>query len=238
MRVGLLLLLLVVLAAPAAAFTADDVPSPRPEGWVVDLTGTLPIDTVTELNRLSDEVKVRTGAELAVVVIPTTGGADPHAFAARLLDAWGIGKAGKNNGVLVFTALDDQATEIILGGGLDGEDRGREIEAIVQGEMMPRFRGGNPVEAIRNGVQSCAARVLGVDFPMAAPAPEEVVLSSAAPVPAVQTETEGGGFLFPLVWGLLGTCVATLVTLFRPRRRARTRRRAVPVETGTVPLEC
>lgn len=238
MRVGLLLLLLVVLAAPAAAFTADDVPSPRPEGWVVDLTGTLPIDTVTELNRLSDEVKTRTGAELAVVVIPTTGGADPHGFAARLLDAWGIGKPGKDNGVLVFTALDDQATEIILGGGLNGEARGREVEAIVQGEMMPRFRGGNPVEAIRNGVQACAARVLGVDFPLAAPAPEEVVSSPAAPAPAVQPEAEGGNFLFPLVWGLLGTCVATLFTLFRPSRRRRARPRAVPVETGTVPLQC
>jgi len=239
MRVGLLLLL---LAAPAAAFTVDDVPSPRPEGWVVDLTGTLPIGTVAELNRLSDEVKARTGAELAVVVIPTTGGADPHAFAARLLDAWRIGEPGKGdpgkkNGVLVFTALDDQATEIILGGGLDGEARGREIDAIVQGEMMPRFRGGNPVEALRSGVQATAARVLGVDFPMAPPAPEEVASAPAAPAPAVQPEAEGGGFLFPLVWGLLGTCVAILFTLFRPRRR-RARPRAVPVETGTVPLQC
>lgn len=237
MRLGLLLFLLVVLAAPAGAFTADDVPSPRPEGWVVDLTGTLTIDTVTELNRLSDEIKTRTGAELAVVVIPTTGGADPHDFAAHLFNAWGLGEPGKAGGVLVFAALDDQAAEIILGGGVDGGARVRESAAIVQGEMMPRFRGGNPVEAIRNGVQSCAARILGVAVPMAAPAPEVVASSPAAPAPAVQPEAEGGNFLFPLVWGLLGTSLATLATLFRPRRR-RARPRAVPVETGTVPLQC
>jgi uncharacterized protein len=240
MRLGLLLLL---LAAPAGAFTADDVPSPRPEGWVVDLTGTLTIDTVTELNRLSDEIKARTGAELAVAVIPSTGGADPHDFAAHLFKAWGLGepgkgKPGKNNGVLVFTALDDQAAEIILGGSAKSSAGVRESEAILKGEILSRFRGGDPAAAIRNGAQACAARILGVDLPTAAPAPEEVVVSSpAAPAPAVQPKAEGGDFLFPLVWGLLGTCLATLATLFRPRRR-RARPRAVPVETGTVPLQC
>ena len=238
MRLGLLLFLLVVLAAPAGAFTADDVPSPRPEGWVVDLTGTLTIDTVTELNHLSDEIKTRTGAELAVAVIPSTGGADPRDFAAHLFKAWGLGEPGKAGGVLVFTALDDQAAEIILGGGAKSSAGVRESEAILKGEILSRFRGGDPAAAIRNGAQACAARILGVDLPTAAPAPEEVVVSSpAAPAPAVQPKAEGGDFLFPLVWGLLGTCLATLATLFRPRRR-RPRPRAVPVETGTVPLQC
>lgn len=229
--------LLLLLAVPAGAFTADDVPSPRPEGWVVDLTGTLPIGTVSELNRLGDEVKTRTGAELAVVVIPTTGGADPHAFAAHLFETWRIGGPGKGDGVLVFTALDDQTAEIILGGGLDGEARVRESEAILRGEMKTRFHGGDPAAAIRNGAQACAARILGVAPPTAAPAPEEAASSPAAPAPAVQPEAEGGDFLFPLAWGLLGTCMASLATLFRPRRR-RTRPKRVPVETGTLPLQC
>ena len=228
---GLLLLLLIVLASPARAFTADDIPSPRPAGWVVDLTGTLPIDTVTELNRLGGEVKTRTGAELAVVVIPTTGGADPHGFATHLFNTWGIGERDKDNGVLVFTALDDHAVEIVLGDGLDGESGSRESAAILQEEMIPRFRAGDPAGAILQGARACARRILGVGgaeapAPSPAPAPQPFQPEPlSAPQPAYQPPPVPSGVnigvLFAL--GLIAVFVGVVVFLLRPTRCPRCR---------------
>src|SRR4051794_37094145 len=99
------LLLLALLALPAEALTPAQVPSPRPDGWVTDLTGTLPLQTVTELNRMGDQVQSETGAGMTVVVVASTDGAPPHDFAARLFDAWGLDEKGK--GLLLFVSVND-----------------------------------------------------------------------------------------------------------------------------------
>ena len=166
------LALLLALAGRGGAVTIEQIPTPRPAGWVTDLTGTLPAATLAELNRLGDEVKAKSGAEIAVVVVDTTGGAASRDFATRLFNAWGIGKAGKDNGILVFTALADHNVEIVLGDGLTGGDGVQASAAIVRDEMIPRFRQGDPAGAILTGAQACAQRILDV-------APS--VLSSSGP---------------------------------------------------------
>ena len=52
-----LILLPLLLAAPAGAVTVEGVPTPRPAGWTVDLTGTLRAEDVQALDRLGEEVK-------------------------------------------------------------------------------------------------------------------------------------------------------------------------------------
>lgn len=124
-RVLIAWFLLTGSVLPAQAVTVEQIPNPRPDGWSMDLTGTLPAETVAELNRLGDEVKAQTGAEIAVVVVGTIDGADPRQFATGLFNAWGIGEAEKKNGLLVFAALDDRAAEIILGDGISDDARQR-----------------------------------------------------------------------------------------------------------------
>ena len=159
-----LLLGLVACTARATAgeITLEEIPTPRPGGWTVDLTGTLPPERLAELNQLGDQIKEKTGAEMAVVVVSSTGGVDAHEFATRLFNAWGIGERGKENGLLVFAALADHKAEIVLGRGLDGETGRRESEAVMQGEMVPRFRAGNPAGAVVLGALACARRILHV----------------------------------------------------------------------------
>jgi|GEM_PF-2372014 len=160
---GLLLGLAACTArATAVELTVEEIPTPRPAGWAVDLTHTLPPERLAELNQLGDQIKEKTGAEMAVVVVSSTGGADAHEFATRLFNTWGIGERGKGNGLLVFAALADHKAEIVLGTGLDGAASRRESEAVMQGEMVPRFRAGNPAGAIVLGAIACARRILHV----------------------------------------------------------------------------
>jgi uncharacterized protein len=217
-------------AGVARAVTVDQIPSPRPLGWTVDLTGTLPAETVAELNRLGDDVKARTGAELAVAVVGSTDGADPRDFANRLFNHWGIGEEGKKNGLLVFAALDDRKSEIVLGSGVDSTLNTQVSEEVMQGEMVPRFRAGDPAGAILQGARACAWRILA--SPVAAPEPLATSEPSAVPeplaaLPPVQNPvasvpSEGAPaaawvfLLFAL--GGFGAIVAGLVAVLRPRR--------------------
>lgn len=69
------LLLSTLAALPGHAVTIEQIPSPRPYRWVVDLTGSLDPETVDALNRLGDEVKQQNAGEIAVVVVGTIEGA-------------------------------------------------------------------------------------------------------------------------------------------------------------------
>jgi uncharacterized protein len=176
-----LALLLLLLAAAARATTVEEVPSPRPAGWAVDRTGRIPPETLRRLDRLGDAVKARRGAELAVAVVGSTDGVAPRAFATRLFNRWGIGDRRRNDGLLVFAALDDHRVQIVLGDGLSGDANRRASEEIVAQEMVPRFRAGDPAGALRAGALACARRILD-----AAPAPESgdaANLSAAAVAP-------------------------------------------------------
>jgi uncharacterized protein len=226
--------LLLGLAAAARAVTVEQIPNPRPAGWAVDLTGTLPAETLAELNRLGDDVKARTGAELAVVVVGSTDGAESHGFATRLFNTWGIGERGKDNGLLVFAALDDHNVEIVLGDGLSHGEGSAVSGLVIQEEMIPRFRAGDPAGAILAGARACVRRILDITPAGAAsvsPAPLPLAVpSEPAPPASIPSEPLVSGepparersLSFPklLFGGLLGSLllVIGLVLMVRTPR--------------------
>lgn len=183
---------LVLSALPACAVTVEQIPSPRPSGWTVDLTRTLPAATVAELDRLGEEVKAKSGAELAIVVVDTTGSVEPREFATRLFNYWGIGERGKDNGLLVFAALDDRAAEIVLGDGVDNASQVRASEEIMEEVMVPRFREGDPAGALLQGATACASRILGVSpvAPADPRGPKPSPGSAEAPLPSRPLKAE------------------------------------------------
>ncbi|HEV7505321.1 MAG TPA: TPM domain-containing protein [Thermoanaerobaculia bacterium] len=180
------LLLAALVPAGVQAATLDQIPSPRPTGWVTDLTGTLSLQTVAELNRLGDQVQAQTAAEMAVVVIGSTDGAPARDLAARLLTSWEIGEPRKSNGLLLFVAVNDGVTEIALGEGIRDATRLWESQAVLRMEMAPRFRRGDPAGAILLGAAACARRLLGAQVTVAMPAaePGDPGVATAARLPA------------------------------------------------------
>jgi len=181
-RLSAALLLLALVPAGAGAASLEQIPSPRPMGWVTDLTGTLPLQAVTELNRVGDQVQAQTGAEMAVVVVDSTAGAPARDLAARLLTSWEIGEPRKGNGLLLLVAVNDGAAEIALGEGIRDATRLWESQAVLHMTMAPRFRRGDAAGAILQGAASCARRLLGAQVTVAMPASNPS--SAAARLPA------------------------------------------------------
>jgi uncharacterized protein len=90
-----------------------------------------------------DELERKTGAEIGILVVNGLDGADEEDYANGVFREWGIGKKGKDNGILLLVAVKDRAMRIEVGYGLEplipdglaGEIRDR--------QMIPSFRAGN-----------------------------------------------------------------------------------------------
>ena len=96
----LALLCLPVVAAAAPGF-------PQPHGKVNDFAGVLaPADREALATQL-DELERDTSAETAVVIVRSLEGRGLEEYASGLFAEWGIGKKGKDNGVLVLVAVAD-----------------------------------------------------------------------------------------------------------------------------------
>jgi len=159
-----------------------------------------------ELNRLGDDVKNQAGAEMAVVVVNSTDGVDSHDFATRLYNAWGIA----NRGFLVFVALADHKAEIVLGDGAFDETARQESQIVMNVEMTPRFRTGDPAGAVLEGARECARRILGVQTVQ--PAPEaELPPSPALAHPFVETGSSDRWIAWTWILGALAIAIGFTV---------------------------
>ena len=93
-RVFFSMLLAASLSLPAAAM---DVPAYR--GWINDFGEVLDPSTEQQMTSLIQSLERDTGAEIAVVTFADIGDEDSKMLAVDLLNKWGVGKKGKDNGL-------------------------------------------------------------------------------------------------------------------------------------------
>jgi len=116
--VSLVAIFLCALSAFAAVTQAQDYP--KATGYVTDTAGVLDVGTKQGLVTLLRTLHDKTTAQVAVAVVPTTGGISAEEYAVKLFEKWGVGKKGKDNGVLLVVAVKDRTMRIEVGYGLEG----------------------------------------------------------------------------------------------------------------------
>lgn len=139
--------------------TPYNIPTPRPEGWVVDLTNTLNAMETEHINEVCEEVFQTVGREMTVVVIDTTSGVHHRTFGMNLFNHWQVGGAFRNNGILILAAIKDRQAEILLGKGIDTDEQKRIAQQIMDSVIVPNFENKDPGSALYEGARSCAARI-------------------------------------------------------------------------------
>jgi uncharacterized protein len=192
---------LIALAALTPLFVAavgaeplTSIPNPRTRGgtWVTDMPGMLRADTIARLNSTIGEFERSNGAEMAVVVIRSLDGLSIDEAAVELFELWKIGKASKDNGLLLLWSTGDRRVRVEVGYGLEGVLPDGKVGAILDAYVMPKFRSGEFDEGLLAGVDALlsAAREEPVDLPSPrsesyesdSPA-EEVVIGLVAGIP-------------------------------------------------------
>jgi uncharacterized protein len=149
-------LLVIAVALPALGV---DPPIPQPQGFVNDLAGVIPPDARQRMTRTIQALKDKTGAEIAVLTVPTTDPLDDFTYAMRIADAWKVGRKGQDTGVLIVLATRDRKLRILTGYGVEGILPDGLVGAIQDREMVPSFRAGRFGEGLERGVTAIADRI-------------------------------------------------------------------------------
>jgi uncharacterized protein len=136
---------------------AAPAPLPTPIGLVSDFAGVLDAATEARLTARIKELKQKTGAEIAVVTLPTTQPDPVPERAVRLAEAWKPGDREKDNGVLFLVAVEDRELFIATGYGIEGALPDGLVGEIRDRTIVPKFRAGDLAGGIEAGVDRMAA---------------------------------------------------------------------------------
>jgi len=120
-------------------------------GYVNDYANILSDEVKAKLTSLSAEIENKTTCQLAILTIDTTSPLDIETYAVKLFEKWGIGRKGKDNGVLILVVVKDRAVRIEVGYGLEGAIPDALAKNIIEKSMIPFFKNLNYNAGILQG---------------------------------------------------------------------------------------
>lgn len=149
----------VALWASVSLAAAWDLPPPPRGQWVADLTGRVQPSTLSALNGIAASLDASGAGQLGVLVIGTTSGVRPRDFATGVFNSWGVGHAGSNDGILLFFALDDRKSEIVLGDG--SPVKSSQTDMVMQDDVVANMKKGKLDDALLEAAASLDALMRG-----------------------------------------------------------------------------
>ena len=171
-RVSALVLALVVGAAALcpAALAAASLPDLPKDECVVDDANILSDSTTQTIVDLNNQLQSScNGAQISVLTVDYTGNYSTEDYATQAFNAWGIGSASENNGVLILLVMQSQQYAdgdyyLATGDGFRNTTLEKQASAIAQ-TMEDSFAAGDNDAAVTtcaNNVASTIADLYGV----------------------------------------------------------------------------
>ncbi|WP_180077578.1 YgcG family protein [Acinetobacter sp. YH12208] len=111
--------------------------------------------------------------QIGVVIVPTTGQEDIFDYSMRVADAWQLGSAKRDNGLLMTIAINDRRIQILTGYGLEGVLPDIVAGRIINDKITPYFKQGQYAQGIDTGLAEIE-RILNLDPEIAAQAADEL----------------------------------------------------------------
>jgi len=148
--------ILLVLFSPG--LSAQQLP--RPTGYVNDFVGLISPEDTARIEAVIRAVQSATGAEIAVVTVPSY---EPYGsiaqFGVALAESWGVGASDDDSGVILILAMQEREVRIEVGYGLEGILPDGRVGAILDEMVLPAFREGNWGAGMLGGVQGLAGYI-------------------------------------------------------------------------------
>src|SRR5215212_10052207 len=138
-RLLALFLCLLLFATSAAAQTF-----PKLTGRVVDQAHLLRPEQVVDLTSKSEALEAQTGRQFVVATVNNLEGYPIEDYAYRLGRAWGIGKKGKSDGVILLVAPKERKVWIATGYGAGGFLTDAMAGVITREAILPQFKKNPP----------------------------------------------------------------------------------------------
>ncbi|MBK8565585.1 MAG: TPM domain-containing protein [Saprospiraceae bacterium] len=137
------ILLPILLLMPHFVAAKEVPPAPNPPKLVNDYVGILSGGEVQALEQKLVAYDDSTSTQIAIVIEQSLEGDDVFDYSHRLAEAWGIGRQGKNNGILIYIAIGDRKLRIQTGYGAEGFLPDAMSKRIIEQIITPNFRQQN-----------------------------------------------------------------------------------------------
>ncbi len=183
---------LAIAFCMAASVWALDLGKLVPQGYVNDYANVIPAAQRESLERYCAAVEKATGAQMALVTLPTLEGEPVEDVANSLYRRWGIGKKGKDEGLLLLLIVGDRRSRLEVGYGLEPILPDGSAGAVLR-EMRPALREGAYGDAL-----IAASHYLGTRIGQAK---NVTVEDGAAPQPERRRKKEGAIPLWLMIVG-------------------------------------
>ena len=156
------ILAILLLFAGQYAFAIDKIPAkPSPPRLVNDFAHMMTAGQQEQLEQKLLDFSNTTSNEITIVTIDELGDYDVSDFAIKLGKEWGVGRSGKNNGVVIVASLKDHKINISSGKGLEGALTDLMCGRIIRNEMVPSFRDHNYYEGFSKAADAVIAVTKG-----------------------------------------------------------------------------
>lgn len=133
--------------------------APQPIGYVNDFAHVLSDDSVQKLNGIIKELETKTGTEVVVVTLKSLEGYPIEDVGLTIGRQWKIGQKGKNNGVVIVTAINDRKLRIEVGYGIEAYLTDGQAGRIRDSYMIPYFQKGDYKNGIIYGTSAVVSNI-------------------------------------------------------------------------------
>lgn len=162
----LLVLAAVGLSLPLQAQPVLAVPALTTS--LLDTTGTLTEAQAQALQEKLSAFERSSGAQIVLLMVPSTLPEDIASYANRVANTWKIGRKGVGDGLLVIVAKNDRKVRIEVAKSLEGAIPDLAAKQVIDEAMTPRFKQGDFSGGLNAAVDQLMARILGEALPMPA----------------------------------------------------------------------
>ncbi len=145
---------------------------------VLDTTGTLTEAQAQALQEKLAAFERSSGAQMAILLLPSTLPEDIASYANRVANTWKIGRKGVGDGLLIIVAKNDRKVRIEVAKSLEGAVPDLAAKQVIDEAMTPRFKQGDFSGGLDSAVDQLMARIK----------------DEALPAPVARNERSTGSF--------------------------------------------
>lgn len=201
---------LVVLALLLVVLPANALQKLNFEGFIADEANILSKQVKNDLNMTLWDLQKKSGADIAVVTLPSLDGKSVEATALEIGRTYKIGSKEKNNGVVFLTALAERKMRIELGYGLEKKINMSSLENIRDYDILPYYKKSEYQNGIARGTYRLAEIVAQA---------EEVTINKQGVCPArTSSSSYSRSSRERTPWWVY--VIALIMAPFMPRRRS------------------
>lgn len=150
---------IALLLLPLWRAQAETVP--QLSRYATDLAGVLAQPDLDRLEAFLQDYERQTSNQFVLLIVPSLEGQSVEDYSLRVAEKNGIGKSGKDNGLLFLVSINDRIMRFEVGYGLEAVLTDALTSVIIRDIVAPEFRRGDYMAGVSAGLQAAVKAASG-----------------------------------------------------------------------------